>query len=148
MSGQISRPKTGCFGRAAGQPGCSRRVTYYAPSRIMRSGEGNRKMSNVKDVSITGTLPFDCDNNTNLMPFLAAFNGPVFGLKLKWSPEHKMVANEFGGQTAMYNFEISGHEAVAWGWLHALKDAIVGAGGSIASYAAEDFEARMNRMTA
>lgn len=81
-------------------------------------------MSNVKRVTIVGVLPFDCDQDHTIKGWLATMNTPTFGLRITWGNEPKMVANEHGGQTAMYPFAIQGDEAVSYDALDTLVKAI------------------------
>jgi hypothetical protein len=112
-------------------------------------------MSNVKRITINGTLPYDCDQHPDMMRFLAHLNTPRFGLQLRYSEEPKLIPNseikrnmpptyDFGppnGKTAVYGFCIAGEEAVSWGWIEALKKAITDCGGTVGKEEAIDLEA-------
>lgn len=79
-------------------------------------------MSNTKEVSIEGTMPFcitDSDKARSWLGFMAA---PSFGLRIAYS-NHRYIPNERGGKTATYDFTISGIEAVRYELLdEMLKD--------------------------
>jgi hypothetical protein len=101
-------------------------------------------MSNIKQVEITGTLPFDCYDDQEFQPFLAAMNGPAFGLKIQYGRETTMRPSEHGGQQTMYPFTISGLEAVAWPWLEKLVE-IIKRLGTVETDSSFDWEERMAR---
>ncbi len=74
-------------------------------------------MANVKAVEITGTLPFDMGEDEEMVRLLGEWNMPACGLRITWTGEAGYKPNEHGGRTAMYNFRLSGTEAVAWAYL-------------------------------
>lgn len=73
-------------------------------------------MSNIKSVHIIGTVPFDwADRLSRGEAALVArvFLSPSIGIKLTYGAESMGPVNGFGGRTAMYEFAISGEEAVS-----------------------------------
>ena len=72
-------------------------------------------MSNIKDVRITGTIPFDLGDNPELIAMVGLINKPTSGLRLTYS-EHEvsLVPNSHGGRTAMYGFRLTGMEAISF----------------------------------
>lgn len=96
-------------------------------------------MANIKQVDIRGRLPFDCAGNEDLSPFLAQMSGPCVGVRITWG-DHRMVPNEHGGQTAVYDFHVHGQEAVRWEWIDCLKEAVVAAGGAVTHDGTYDWE--------
>lgn len=96
-------------------------------------------MSNVKKILINGNLPFDCYSNVGLMPYLAALNGPSFGLRIQWG-KGEMIPNKNGGKTATYDFTILGEEAVRFEWYDRLIKNIFSAGGNVKSSTIKDIE--------
>lgn len=68
-------------------------------------------MANINKVSIKGSLPFDMAIKEEVIHFFAGFSLPTWGYKLTYTGKWKYKPNKFGGQTAMYEFIISGEEA-------------------------------------
>ncbi len=85
-------------------------------------------MANVKLVIIRGTMTFNASNadgssdrpNQNALALLGQLSLPTFGLKIKFGATPVMVPNKCGGKTAMFNYEITGKEAVATAGLQAM----------------------------
>lgn len=96
-------------------------------------------MANVKNIKIIGELPFDCISNVELQPYLAAFNGPCYGLKIQWG-QATMFPNEYGGQTATYDFTVSGEEAVHYEWYKYFVGAVKRANGTVSKVFVKDIE--------
>lgn len=97
-------------------------------------------MSNVKAVHVTGKLPFDCTKHHDLARFLAAMNGPVFGLRIVWGSDCEYRPNAHGGKTCFVPFTVAGEEAVSYDWLVALLKAVVNADGEVSAATARDIE--------
>lgn len=98
-------------------------------------------MSNVKAVTITGKLPFDCAKHADLCGFLGHLNAPTFGLRVNWGTGHdEYRPNAWGGRTAFSAFTIAGEEAVGGDWVKALLQAIVDAGGEVSRASYRDIE--------
>lgn len=97
-------------------------------------------MANVKNFDVTGTMPFNADENETLKGFLAFLAGPVSGLRIEWTGSAGYVKNEHGGQTAMYSFHIVGHEAVSWAYWDNIKKAILEVGGTVTDESVVDPE--------
>lgn len=96
-------------------------------------------MSNIKQIRITGQLPFNCYETPELQPYLAQMNCPTIGIRIEWG-NCTMIPNSYGGQTATYDFVISGEEAVRLGWIEGLKQGIDEAGGNVKSIFVKDIE--------
>lgn len=98
-------------------------------------------MSNVKDVRISGCVPFDAhQRDDEYRGWLAEMNAPAFGLRIEYRGGTRLVPNERGGETTLYGFTISGQEAVSWGALDGLVDSARRAGGEIEAAMARDVE--------
>ena len=74
-------------------------------------------MANVKEVVITGYIPFDAGGNVNLINFLGQMNLPTYGLRIIYDGDGKYVDNAFGGRTFFAHFIVRGREAVRVEWL-------------------------------
>ena len=98
-------------------------------------------MANVKNIEITGVLPFDCVEDESFARYLAQLNAPAIGVRIAWTNMDTSVPNSHGGQTALYKFRVRGQEALSYGWLDAFREAVVGAGGSIKEDHVTDLEA-------
>lgn len=105
---------------------------------------------NVKRVKISGELPFcwldDPDFGGGLTDDETAglariFLTPSSQLSLRWGASH-YVPNDNGGQTAFYEFTITGTTSMSWRGLEHLIWCITTAGGSIAEAIAKDIEER------
>lgn len=98
-------------------------------------------MANIKQIKITGRLPFNCCEYKELQPFLAQFLMPNIGIKIQWRDFEEYIPNQHGGKTKMYDFAIFGEEAVNSNWIAALKGAVVECeGGRIDSVFVKDIE--------
>jgi len=98
-------------------------------------------MSNVKEIQVQGTIPFDAhQHGDGWKGWLAEMNTPVFGFRILYLGEPVMVPNNHRGATATYQFNISGAEAVSWDALKDLVSCVKIAGGSIQSAKARDIE--------
>ncbi len=97
-------------------------------------------MSCVKEVEITGVLPFDCDNDAEMCFILGKLNAPTTGVRIAWTGEAGYEPNQHGGRTCMVNFRISGQEALPDPFLARMVKAIKGAGGRIVKATARDIE--------
>lgn len=98
-------------------------------------------MANLKDVDIRGVLPFDCDNDAEMCWVLGKLNAPSTGLSIKWNGlQLPSVPNNHGGRTAMFEFHISGQEAVADAFLNRILAAVVNCGGKLTTATAKDIE--------
>ena len=103
-------------------------------------------MANVKQVTISGILPFTVAECEAMVPYLAQTNTPTCGLKIKWGREVvEMRDNEYGGKTAMFDFELSGSEAVSYAWLDGFCKAVDAAGGVVERRDEEDVDAARDR---
>jgi|TARA_R110002167_G_scaffold186317_1_gene387355 hypothetical protein len=105
-------------------------------------------MSNTKEIHIAGTVPYHFLNEMSDPDAarIARMTGPSMGLSIRYSNNSRYVPNtEVGGtgigQTAVYEFEISGIEALPYKYLDALTDSIVAANGTITSNEVYDLEA-------
>ena len=75
-------------------------------------------MANLKRFYVSGQIPFDlpCNSTERVARFFASLNSlnsPVSGLQITYGKE-TYVPNEQGGKTSMFEFCISGEEALNW----------------------------------
>lgn len=96
-------------------------------------------MSNVKQITIHGALPFDCADNEVIAKFLGQMNSPCCGLRISWG-NCAMIPNKYGGETATYDFEIDGEEAIRSEWVELLEKSILLVGGKIEMIYVRDIE--------
>lgn len=68
-------------------------------------------MSNVKEVFVKGSLPFDLNGNDELQRVIGGLHAPSLGLKMAWGEKY-YLPNMHGGSTMMYHFTITGMEAI------------------------------------
>ena len=98
-------------------------------------------MSNIKNIEIVGTAPYNLGENGDefLKGALAQMVMPDWGLRIEFgNMSWKQLPNK--GQLAMYQFEISGEEAVRWEYLELLVLSLETAGATIALNRAQDIE--------
>lgn len=88
-------------------------------------------MANTKTIRIVGVAPFNLYEHYRIGVKLAFMNSPTSGLYIKWPGTCTYKPNEFGGKTAMYDFEMGGIEAVSTPWLQAFVDDLKEIGGSV-----------------
>lgn len=88
-------------------------------------------MSNIKKLDIAGTAPFNLHEDDGMAQMLSSFMCPTTNMKLAWTGQAGYVPNEYGGKTAMYNFQVSGSEAVSWKWVDKFCEEIKRVGGTI-----------------
>lgn len=98
-------------------------------------------MSNVKEVGITGTMPYSIAQDKEIQPHLAFIAGPTSGLRLEYDFKGWYVPNEQGGRTFMYRFRLEGSEALAFAWFERFMDRIKANGGTIEEENIIDIEA-------
>lgn len=92
-------------------------------------------MANVKEVFITGTMEYDAGENEELLEFLGVMNTPSFGIRIAYGGVALMMPNSYGGRTAMYDYTVSGEEAVRDEWIKKLVSLLESVGTvSIAKY--------------
>jgi hypothetical protein len=95
-------------------------------------------MANVKQISIVGELPFNCDQHYEMRQMLGQLNAPICGLRMNWLGSAGSRESGFGGSTEIIAFKISGNEAVSNPWINLLLIAIVKAGGEISQVNVRD----------
>lgn len=98
-------------------------------------------MSNVKHVTITGTVPFDLGQNEDLLKMVGGIHTPSFGLTLSYGKKVESVRNEHRGETAMYEFGLYGQEAMSFDFLERFITLVKIVGGTIARTDVFDLEA-------
>lgn len=115
-------------------------------------------MSNVKDVVITGRIPFDYldyepndsdeekKNKKEVKDHVVNFLRPSFGLRLNYGNRAELVPNDNSGQTAIYDFEIVGQEAIQFDWLKDLIKSLESVGATIGKAFARDIENNFDRV--
>lgn len=87
-------------------------------------------MANVKDINMSGTLPFNYYEDDTLARLFAFITSPTSGLNVTWnSAGYK--PNQHGGKTAIYEYHITGQEAVSWGWILYFNRAVTSFGGTV-----------------
>jgi hypothetical protein len=87
-------------------------------------------MANVKQAHITGVMPFNISEDDEAAKWLGYLNGPAIGIRIRYGASH-FVSNDRGGKTAMYEFEIVGHEALSFKGFQAMREAFENAGATI-----------------
>jgi hypothetical protein len=97
-------------------------------------------MSNVKSVLVSGQMPFSVSEHKTALEFLGILNQPSIGLRIQYPSLANSKPNEYGGSTAMYNFTISGEEAVATSFIERMLQALVDAGCDIEHVVVRDIE--------
>lgn len=84
-------------------------------------------MSNIKQVSIKGQMPFNIYENDEAVKLLGILNSPSIGIKIEYGAHFSMPSKHNTGVTTYYNFTIGGQEAVQWKtlkhWVSILEDA-------------------------
>ena len=72
-------------------------------------------MANVKQVLISGVMPFNITDHDESTKWLGYLNAPSVGIRIEYGSS-RYVPNPDGGngQTAMYDFLISGEEAMTF----------------------------------
>lgn len=107
-------------------------------------------MSNVKDVHISGSVPFTWldgqDYGGELSDeevawFGRLFLNPTIGLRIDFSFQGYSEPNEHGGKTAIYGFTVSGQEAIAYPAIDRLVELVEKAGGEVEANIVHDLEA-------
>ena len=98
-------------------------------------------MANTKNIVVNGKIPFNCDQHFNMQLYLGMMNGPCFGLKITYGRNPSYVRNNHGGETAMYDYQITGQEAVSGPWIEGLLQAIIDCGGSALYVGVQDIDA-------
>lgn len=87
-------------------------------------------MSNIKQVHIEGVMPFNITDDDDAAKWLGYLNGPCVGLRIKYGASYYEL-NSKGGKTSMYEFTISGHEALSFKGIEAMVAAFEAAGATI-----------------
>lgn len=96
-------------------------------------------MSNIKGVRIEGKMPFDITEDDKARSWLGMLNGPSIGLRIIYGGT-STIENEHGGRTTMYEFEISGEEAIRFEALQTMVRELDEAGARIYQAYAQDIE--------
>lgn len=75
-------------------------------------------MSNVKQVHISGNMPFNTNESDSMLKLLGQLNSPTTGIKIKWSDRPLFyIDNLNSGKTAYYGFLITGEDSVSEKWI-------------------------------
>ena len=98
-------------------------------------------MANVKQIQIEGQIPFNYYEDQDLASRFSFMQSPTAGIEVVFAKRETYVANAQGGRTAMFGFEISGQEALGFGWIEALVASIKRVGGSVDTNLVSDLEA-------
>ncbi len=85
-------------------------------------------MANVKNVMISGWMPFDGGDNEDLLKFLGFVNLPATGIKIQYPGGHKWLDGDNGGRLSMYYFVIEGRESLAYAYFERLAEIFEAAG--------------------
>jgi len=101
-------------------------------------------MSNIKEVIIEGWMPFDANDNPDLLNFLGKINLPANGLKLSHSGKTKMIPQRNGGQYYYYEFAINGTEAINWEYLKSVVKTMLDSKCIVERAMAKDLEEAMD----
>jgi hypothetical protein len=97
-------------------------------------------MSNIKQVLVSGHVPFNLADHPNMARKLAFFNTPTSGLKIEYGAQYEMRQNAHGGQTAMYPFCVKGEEAVSASYIQSFIDDVYAIGGKVTGATVTDIE--------
>lgn len=97
-------------------------------------------MANTKNITISGKIPFTCDQHHYMRSYLGMMNAPSFGLRITYGRNPSYVRNNHGGETAVYDFQITGQEAVSGPWIEGLLQAIIDCGGSALYVGVQDID--------
>ena len=100
-------------------------------------------MSNVKHVSIAGFMPFDADDDQELLAIIGRCAMPLFGLNIDFNENanHYVEHADGVGRTLMLAFNIHGIEAVNYSFIDRFLYLIKNMGGSITNCEYIDVEA-------
>jgi hypothetical protein len=74
-------------------------------------------MSNVKEVIIKGKLPFNLGDDADVQRIVGQLHAPSLGLTMTWGGESMLPNLHPGGVTKLYDYSITGAEAVREGFL-------------------------------
>jgi hypothetical protein len=89
-------------------------------------------MSNVKDVTINGQVPFDFWQAQGIQRTLSMLCGPSIGLRIVFSRDPiGSKPNSHGGETFLYDFTVDGKEAISTEGIGEMAQALVNAGAEI-----------------
>lgn len=97
-------------------------------------------MSNVKDISIRGTVPFNLHEHEPMGKFMAQMLSPAFGINMGYDNFRPTMVEHKDGKTAYYPFWITGTEAVTCYWIKNLLQCLVDCGGTIDRVRVDDLE--------
>lgn len=75
-------------------------------------------MANVHEVEIKGAMAFDANGDNEVLKLLGWLSLPTIGFKIEFG-NYFYVDNSHGGKTCLYNYEITGKEAVNSGAIRA-----------------------------
>jgi len=99
-------------------------------------------MSNIKQVWITGWMPYDAGRDDKLLSQIGEMALPDNGICLAFKPDQLLrVKNTHNGIYLYNQFEVTGNEAIGVGWLNRFVENVEGVGGIVTDYCITDMEA-------
>lgn len=99
-------------------------------------------MANIHEVRITGRMPFSISETSVALEWLGIMNTPSYGIRISYGRSVTYVPSQWGGQTAMYDFIISGEEAIWGSGLRIMVKDLIAGGCEIKEAKARDLENR------
>lgn len=99
-------------------------------------------MSNVKEISASGIMPFDVYEDVAAISWLGLMNCPTIGIRITYGESHyEPNTDGSNGKTAYYRFTIEGLEAMRWEMLQRMKAEFEAAGVRFDRFDIDDIEA-------
>ena len=98
-------------------------------------------MANCKAFNVRGTLPFNYTDSRNFCSTMAFIQSPNSGFVIEFEPAGTVPnADGSNGRTFMFDFHLTGTEAVSWDWADHFEKSVKEVGGSILTGVASDLE--------
>lgn len=96
-------------------------------------------MANTKYVFIKGAIPYDLNEDDDMLAILGELNMPLSGLRLLWDREDQVsTPSKRGGVVRLMRFHLVGKQAIPWIDLKRIIDTIRRCGGRIDEARARD----------